>query len=179
MEAKESCGGCVYPFYVGQKPGVDCASLPGVRRAFCFMGQCQIHECNSGWEPAPDKSSCERLPGDFPESMSLGADELDELGISAEGAHAKSSWIRGVAEHSKPVRPRDSAGGHTDAKGSHPNSEGASKGTGDFSTNYKSRMARHDPADSKSHNTQREQTRVSKPKQRSSMRVGQDSFPLM
>ncbi|QRW16088.1 BAG domain protein [Rhizoctonia solani] len=36
-EDLESCGGCAYPFFPGQKPGVDCSAIPGVEDVACLM----------------------------------------------------------------------------------------------------------------------------------------------
>ncbi|KAG8710761.1 Dihydroxyacetone synthase, partial [Ceratobasidium sp. 394] len=36
-EDLESCGGCAFPFFPGQKPGVDCSALPGVHTVACIQ----------------------------------------------------------------------------------------------------------------------------------------------
>ncbi|KAG8795906.1 hypothetical protein FRC12_008161 [Ceratobasidium sp. 428] len=96
MEAKESCSGCIYPFYVGQKTGVDCTKLHGVHETtFCFLGQCQIHEHAFSRETTQDESSRERSADAFRETTLAEAEGLMDFGLSTKDAPVNNVWILG------------------------------------------------------------------------------------
>ncbi|KAG8792431.1 hypothetical protein FRC12_006146 [Ceratobasidium sp. 428] len=96
MEARESCGGCIYPFYVGQKTGVDCTELHKAHEnTFCFLGQCQTHERIFGRETTQDKPSCGRSADVFRKSTLAEAEGLKDFSRSAEDTGANNVWILG------------------------------------------------------------------------------------
>ncbi|KAF8607918.1 hypothetical protein BDV93DRAFT_542055 [Ceratobasidium sp. AG-I] len=55
----ESCGGCAFSFFPGQKPGMDCSELPGVDSVECQTGKCLVHKCQENWTVSADGHSCE------------------------------------------------------------------------------------------------------------------------
>ncbi|KAF8607917.1 hypothetical protein BDV93DRAFT_552726 [Ceratobasidium sp. AG-I] len=59
-EDLESCGGCAYPFFEGQKQGVDCSSLDGVDVVSCIRGECHVRKCQAGWTVSEGARSCQK-----------------------------------------------------------------------------------------------------------------------
>ncbi|KAH7343732.1 hypothetical protein B0J17DRAFT_764900 [Rhizoctonia solani] len=55
----ESCGGCAYPFFPGQEPGVDCSAIPGADVVACREGQCEVTKCVDNWTISADGHACE------------------------------------------------------------------------------------------------------------------------
>ncbi|CAE6427952.1 hypothetical protein ACGC1H_000739 [Rhizoctonia solani] len=55
----ESCGGCAFPFFPGQEPGVDCSAIPGADIVSCNQGLCEVTECIPGWMISADGHACE------------------------------------------------------------------------------------------------------------------------
>ncbi|KAG8728131.1 Dihydroxyacetone synthase [Ceratobasidium sp. 423] len=58
-EDLESCGGCAYPFFPSQEPGVDCSSIPGAEIVACRKGLCEVSKCVTNWTISADGHACE------------------------------------------------------------------------------------------------------------------------
>ncbi|CAE6397908.1 unnamed protein product [Rhizoctonia solani] len=54
-----SCGGCAYPFFPGQEPGMDCSAIPGVEVVACRKGLCEVSKCITNWMISADGHACE------------------------------------------------------------------------------------------------------------------------